>query len=138
MFRGPDAGHRYYACTDGWIGVAATSEELRDRLCTGLGVADVTEAEGALAALTVSSATSALARHGVPACRVVPRHLPMRDPFLVANGFSHLVPFPPDSTARVVGPMSRWPGTQPVREPRYFRPGEDSSSVLSVDSAGVD
>lgn len=136
MFRGPDAGHRYYACADGWIGVAAVTEELRVRLCTGLGITDVTEAEVVLAALTVASATSALARHGVPACRVVPRNLPMRDPFLVDNGFGHVVPFPPDSTARVVGPMSRWPGTEPVRGPRHFSPGEDSSSVLAADSAG--
>jgi hypothetical protein len=65
----------------------------------------------------------------------VPRHRPLRDPFLMDNGFSHLVPVP-EGVARVVDRHSRWPGAAGPRASRSFAPGEDTRAVLA--SAGLD
>jgi crotonobetainyl-CoA:carnitine CoA-transferase CaiB-like acyl-CoA transferase len=135
LFRGPGHGHRYHQCRDGWIAVAAVSEALRAQLAAALGVDDLADAAGVLRGHTVASATRLLNTHGVPACRVVPRHRPLRDPFLMDNGFSHLVPVP-EGVARVVDRHSRWPGAAGPRASRSFAPGEDTRAVLA--SAGLD
>jgi crotonobetainyl-CoA:carnitine CoA-transferase CaiB-like acyl-CoA transferase len=135
LFRGPGNGHRYYECLDGWIGVAAVSEALRTQMAAALGTDGLAGAAEALRVHTVGSATELLNRQGVPACRVVARHLPLRDPFLVDNGFSHLVEFP-DGTARVVDHHSRWPEAPEPRASRFFDPGDDTRAVLT--SVGVD
>jgi crotonobetainyl-CoA:carnitine CoA-transferase CaiB-like acyl-CoA transferase len=135
LFRGPGHGHRYHQCRDGWIAVAAVSEALRAQLAAALGVDDLADAAGVLRGHTVASATRLLNTHGVPACRVVPRHRPLRDPFLMDNGFSHLVPVP-EGVARVVDRHSCWPGAAGPRASRSFAPGEDTRAVLA--SAGLD
>jgi crotonobetainyl-CoA:carnitine CoA-transferase CaiB-like acyl-CoA transferase len=77
----------------------------------------------------VGSATGLLARAGVPACRVVARPCPLRDPFLEANGFSHLVSMP-QGMGRVADHHSRWPAAPQPRPSRYFEPGEDTAALL--------
>jgi crotonobetainyl-CoA:carnitine CoA-transferase CaiB-like acyl-CoA transferase len=129
MFRGPAEGHRYYECSDGWIAAAAIGESDRAAMLAALNAADFDGAACVLRDLTVAQATSRLNGHGVPACRVVPRHLPFRDPFLQANGFSHPVASP-DGVATVVDRHSRWPAAPDPRASRYFDVGEDTEAVL--------
>jgi crotonobetainyl-CoA:carnitine CoA-transferase CaiB-like acyl-CoA transferase len=135
LFRGPDQGHRYYQCADGWIAVAALTEQLRVRMAAALGIDDLALAGAALQPQSVAKAVELLSAQGVPGCRVVPRTLPMRDPFLVDNGFSHLVELPPDGIARVVDHHSHWPAAPSPRESRFFAPGENAQAVLAA--AGV-
>jgi hypothetical protein len=64
---------------------------------------------------------------------VVLRALPLRDPFLVANGFTHLVPVPGTGTALVVDRFSRWPDAVEPRPGRWFDVGADTASVFALD-----
>ena len=128
LFRGPADGNRYYECADGWIATAAAGEAGRAAMLGALRAADFPAAERALRDLPVARATGLLARAGVPACRVVARPRPLRDPFLEANGFTHLVPMP-QGTGRVVNRHSRWPAAPEPRQSRYFEVGEDTPMV---------
>jgi crotonobetainyl-CoA:carnitine CoA-transferase CaiB-like acyl-CoA transferase len=129
LFRGPAEGHRYYECADGWIATAAQGDSGRAAMLGALGVADFPAAVRALRQLPVAHATGLLAGHGVPACRVVARPRPLRDPFLEINGFSHLVAMP-QGVGRVVDHHSRWPDAPEPRQSRYFEVGEDTAAVL--------
>jgi crotonobetainyl-CoA:carnitine CoA-transferase CaiB-like acyl-CoA transferase len=138
LFRGPAEGNRYYECADGWIATAAPGDPGRAAMLGALGVADFPAAVRALRDLPVARATGLLARRGVPACRVVARPRPLRDPFLEVNGFSHLVPMP-QGAGRVVDHHSRWPAAPEPRRSRYFEAGEDTAAVLGefgMDAAG--
>lgn len=140
LFRGPAEGNRYYECADGWIATGAQDDPGRAALLGALDVADFPAAERALRDLPVAGAAALLARRAVPACRVVARPRPLRDPFLEANGFSHLVSMP-QGTGRVVDHHSRWPAAPEPRPSRYFEPGEDTAAVLGefgIDAAGPD
>lgn len=130
LFRGPAEGNRYYECADGWIATAARGDSARAAMLGALGAADFPAAGRALRELPVGRATGLLARAGVPACRVVARPCPLRDPFLEANGFSHLVSMP-QGMGRVVDHHSRWPAAPQPRQSRYFEPGEDTTALLS-------
>jgi crotonobetainyl-CoA:carnitine CoA-transferase CaiB-like acyl-CoA transferase len=129
LFRGPAEGHRYYECANGWIATAAQDDPGRAAMLGALDAADFPAAARALRDLSVARATGLLARNGVPACRVVARPRPLRDPFLEANGFTHLVPMP-QGAGRVVDHHSRWPAAPEPRGPRYFEVGEDTTTIL--------
>ena len=130
LFRGPAEGHRYYECADGWIATGARGDSGRAAMLGALEVADFPAAVRALRDLPVAQATGLLAGSGVPACRVVARPRPLRDPFLEANGFTHLVAMP-QGVGRVVDHHSRWPDAPEPRQSRYFEIGEDTAAVLS-------
>jgi crotonobetainyl-CoA:carnitine CoA-transferase CaiB-like acyl-CoA transferase len=129
LFRGPAEGNRYYECADGWMATAAQGDLGRAAMLGALDVADFPAAVRALRDLPVARATDLLARRGVPACRVVARPRPLRDPFLKSNGFSHLVSMP-QGVGRVVDHHSRWPAAPEPRPSRYFEAGEDTAAVL--------
>jgi len=129
LFRGPAEGNRYYECADGWIATAARGDSGRAAMLGALNAADFPAAARALRDLPVARATDLLARRGVPACRVVARPRPLRDPFLEVNGFSHLVSMP-QGAGRVVDHHSRWPAAPEPRASRYFEAGEDTAAVL--------
>jgi crotonobetainyl-CoA:carnitine CoA-transferase CaiB-like acyl-CoA transferase len=135
LFRGPDEGHRYYECADGWIATGATDEPTRAAMLAALDSADFMAASEVLHSLPVATAVGRLARRGIPACRVVPRSRPLLDPFLEANGFSHLVAVP-DGVARVVNHHSRWPAAAEPRAARYFEAGDDNRLILSRSGIG--
>ena len=130
LFRGPAEGHRYYECADGWIATGARGDSGRAAMLSALEVADFPAAVCALRDLPVAHATGLLAGSGVPACRVVARPRPLRDPFLEANGFTHLVTMP-QGMGRVVDHHSRWPEAPEPRQSRYFEIGEETAAVLS-------
>jgi len=129
LFRGPAEGNRYYECADGWIATAARGASDRAAMLGALGAADFPAAVRALRDLPVGRATGLLVRAGVPACRVVARPRPLRDPFLEANGFSHLVSMP-QGAGRVVDHHSRWPAAPEPCRSRYFEVGADTAAVL--------
>lgn len=130
-FRGPDEGHRYYRCRDGWVAVAATDEAARTRMTAALGIEDLSDAERVLADQTVASATTLLCGDRVPCVRVVPYDFPLRDPFLVDNALTHTVAMP-EGRARVVDRLSHWPGAPPPRTGRYFAPDEDAEEIFAT------
>lgn len=130
MFRGPDPGHHYYECQDGWVAVAADGEPGMAQLMSALGIGSPIMIEAALSAHTVGSATKLLGEAGVPACRVVPRLFPLRDRFLVDNDFTHYVTMPV-GVARIVDHVSRWPAAPEPRRSRFFEPGADEEKVWS-------
>lgn len=130
LYRGPDEGHRYYQCRDGWVAVAAVGPTRTTALCTALGVPAVSDAGAALAARSVREAVRTLTEAGVPVCRVVARPRPLVDPFLDENGFTHLVPTP-YGVARVVDRHSRWPAVVADPPARYFDAGQDTVEVLA-------
>ncbi len=129
LFRGPAEGNRYYECADGWIATAAPDDPDRAAMLGALDAVDFPAAMRALRDLPVARATDLLARRGVPACRVVARPRPLRDPFLEVNGFSHLVSMP-QGVGRVADHHSRWPAAPEPRRSRYFEVGEDTAAVL--------
>jgi crotonobetainyl-CoA:carnitine CoA-transferase CaiB-like acyl-CoA transferase len=137
LFRGPDDGHRYHECIDGWVAVAAVGATLRARLATALRIDDLADAAAALRGHTVASATSLLAGHDVPVCRVAARPRPLLDPFLEENGFTHLVETSM-GTARVVDRHSRWPDAPEPRPGRFFDLGEDADEALAASGGGTD
>jgi crotonobetainyl-CoA:carnitine CoA-transferase CaiB-like acyl-CoA transferase len=102
-------------------------------MAAALGIEDLVDAAAALGRHTVAEATALLREAGVPAGRVVPRTLPLRDPFLVANAFSHLVPVPGTGTALVVDHFSRWPEAVGSPPGRWFEVGADIGSVFASD-----
>jgi crotonobetainyl-CoA:carnitine CoA-transferase CaiB-like acyl-CoA transferase len=136
LFRGPDAGHRYHECGDGWVVVAAVDDATRTRMVAALEVAGLADVGSALSRCTVAEAAALLNDAGVPAARVVLRKLPLRDPFLVANGFTHLVPVPGTGTARVVDHHSHWPLAPEPRPGRWFEVGADTASLRPGPGAG--
>jgi crotonobetainyl-CoA:carnitine CoA-transferase CaiB-like acyl-CoA transferase len=129
LFRGPTEGHRYYECSDGWIATGAADETSLALFHTAIEWKDSGVAELVLRGMSVSEATRHLAHFGVSACRVVPRNLPLHDPFLEANSFSHLVSVP-NGVARVVNRFSRWRNAEEPRASQYFDIGEHSVSIL--------
>jgi crotonobetainyl-CoA:carnitine CoA-transferase CaiB-like acyl-CoA transferase len=131
LFRGPDEGHRYHECQDGWVAVAALDAAARARMVAALGIDDLVGAAGVLGRHTVAEVIALLHAARVPAVRVVLRALPLRDPFLVANAFSHLVPVPGTGTARVVDHFSRWPEAVGSPPGRWYDVGADSASVFA-------
>ncbi|SEP27145.1 CoA transferase [Trujillonella endophytica] len=135
LFRGPDEGHRYYACADGWVAVAAPEGAGTARMAEALDVDSPAGAATVLRGHTVASATALLGGQGVPACRVVPHRLPLRDPFWVDNGVSHLVDLPPHGVARVVDAHSRWPAAPAPRAGRYAAPGADNETVFEQEES---
>ena len=130
LYRGPDEGHRYHQCRDGWVAVAAVGATATKGLCTALGVSGLADVGRALAARPVREAVQTLAEAGVPVCRVVARPRPLVDPFLEENGFTHLVPTP-YGVARIVDRHSRWPAVAADPPARYFDAGQDTDEVLA-------
>ena len=96
-YRGPAPEHRYYATSDGWLAVAATSPTRRAALTQVLRIrADdpagfTVEAEATFATRTTENWLEILGTAGVPAAAVVPRDGGLHDPELVAEEFSHII-----------------------------------------------
>jgi crotonobetainyl-CoA:carnitine CoA-transferase CaiB-like acyl-CoA transferase len=140
---GVRALHRYYACTDGWIGLVAETEAQARALGRALGI-DVGEAallaprEGELASKleTVlaqrprAAALQALVTAGVAAAPVLRSAESLDDPWLAENGFYEPWNHPrlgPMMTVRGYADFARTPGGlhRPTPEP-----GEHSREVL--------
>jgi crotonobetainyl-CoA:carnitine CoA-transferase CaiB-like acyl-CoA transferase len=150
-FPGPSAVRRYYRACDGWLAIAAITAAEVAGLLSAVGhpewgplAGDVASDDelasrlsGVLAQQPVDAWVAGLARHGVPACPVLPRAGELADPFLVENEFSHVVPDPVAGTLRIVRGFSDWPGTVRASErpPRGTTAGEETAAVLAA--AGI-
>jgi crotonobetainyl-CoA:carnitine CoA-transferase CaiB-like acyl-CoA transferase len=144
-FLGPAAGHRYYLCADGWLGVAAATEAHRDDLpgAVGIGVAPVDEGDlvdalvAAFASLTVEDAAARLAARGIPAVRAVMGDGHVADAHLVANRFTHEIGDPRFGRFHIIAGYGTWDGEEPGeagggRPPaRTVLVGHDTEQVLA-------
>ncbi|MEE2059179.1 CoA transferase [Rhodococcus artemisiae] len=127
---GPAEGHRFYACTDGWIAVAAVGEGRAQALLHALGTGDLTEVESALATRSVEEALVLLSEHRVPACRVVEDKDALEDSFLQENRFSHIVSAPQFGRLRMVRALVQWGEDGEDKPGRSFTVGGDTREVL--------
>jgi crotonobetainyl-CoA:carnitine CoA-transferase CaiB-like acyl-CoA transferase len=142
-FPGPSPTRRCYATADGWLAVAATASDERAALFgvlghpewRVLGEAEITAGvERELAAMPSRHWLDEFASAGVPAASVLSRERGIADPYLTANGFSHVLEVPGLGSFQVVRSYSAWegvsrrPGSNPVV-------GRDTVAVLS--EAGV-
>lgn len=116
---------RYYACADGWIGIACTTKAEAEGVGRALGVnigpAPLAEGrdgdlaarlEAAFAPMTRDAALAALEAAGVPAAPVLRFAEALADPFLAENGF--ITPWTherlgPAVSARAYADFSRTP-----------------------------
>lgn len=138
-FAGPSPTHRYYQAADGWLAVAAMTDEQIAGLHRTAGVisssainaSEATARLGAaLAGQTVEHWVTELSRHGVPACPVLGRQRPLHDRFLVENGFSHVVNDPDLGRLRIVQSYSDWRGGRNHLVAAGRRIGQDTRRVL--------
>jgi crotonobetainyl-CoA:carnitine CoA-transferase CaiB-like acyl-CoA transferase len=136
-FPGPTAYQRLYRAEDGWLATAATTPAQRHALLRALGHADRSTAddealaarlERALATRPTDECVDVLAAHEVPACRVLAAEGELDDPFLVENGFSHVVRDPVLGRLRVVRSYAEWRESGPPRPPAEI-PGPSYAEV---------
>jgi crotonobetainyl-CoA:carnitine CoA-transferase CaiB-like acyl-CoA transferase len=146
-FVGPSALRRYYQCRDGWMALAAPSEqsaraaldELGCEPWKGLSVLDepndgrlARRLEKALAALPSTSAIDRLASRGVPCAEVLSRNDAMTDPWLLENGFFHEVEDAELGPCRVVRTYSDWIASGLPIARSAPRLGEHTTEVLTA------
>ncbi len=137
-FVGPSAGRRYYAARDGWLAVGATSPDQVVALAAAVGhpewagLADdelCARLEARFGEEAVVHWVDVLARRDVPAAQVLERDGAMDDPYLAANGFSHVVADPLLGRFRIVRSYAEWEGAaSPVARGSVI--GQDTRAVL--------
>jgi crotonobetainyl-CoA:carnitine CoA-transferase CaiB-like acyl-CoA transferase len=145
-FPGPTALRRYYRCSDGWIAVAARTEQTAHAALESLGcqpwngpllVVEPNDGRLAqllatvLAVLPSAVAIDRLAARGVPCAEVLSRNDAMTDPWLLENGFFHDVQDSQLGTCRVVRTYSDWMGSAPPTVRSSPRLGEHTTEVLT-------
>ncbi len=141
---GPTAAHRYYACADGWLGVACETDAEADGisrvLSLDLGPAPASaprdgelaeRIEVALAGRARDETVEALLAAGVPSAPVRRFDEALSDPWLWENG--HMAPWAhprlgPAVSARTYGDFSRTPGGFTLPTPDL---GEHTRQVLA-------
>jgi crotonobetainyl-CoA:carnitine CoA-transferase CaiB-like acyl-CoA transferase len=126
-YRGPEPTRRYHRAADGWLALAATTDEHRRAVTELLGLATPTHeaVAAALAREPVEHWLAALRERGVPATTVATRSGFLTDPTLVANRLTHVVRDPELGRFRLLRGYfdSVLPGpTVPARETTQWRP----------------
>jgi crotonobetainyl-CoA:carnitine CoA-transferase CaiB-like acyl-CoA transferase len=106
-FLGSDPARRFYATQDGWLAIAANSDEERRRFCAAIGDNDP---EAVIAVGTLIDWIDRLAAAGVPAAPAMSGTAALHDADLLANGFSHTVPVEGLGRFRIVRGYSDWSG----------------------------
>jgi len=142
-YPGPTAGHRMYSAADGWVAVAATTSTQVTAFLDAAGVAGDADSDapwnGALAehlgaalrSRTVDDIVNALARRSVPACTVLSGADELSDPWLLENGFYHLIRDPKYGRIQAPGPIVEWETLARLPEVSMPGLGEDSRHVLA-------
>ncbi len=152
-FPGSWAGYRLYPCSDGWVGIAATTPNQMLGLLRALDLVDAANGaageellaapgDGALASaiaqmlasVPLASALDRLSVEGVPAARVLARAETLDDPWLEANGFFHTVDDPVLGLCKMVGSYAKWSrsGTAEARaDPSAPAVGQHTADVLA-------
>jgi crotonobetainyl-CoA:carnitine CoA-transferase CaiB-like acyl-CoA transferase len=135
-FLGPDPFVRFYRTRDGWLAVAARTEELRNALCEvgGVGPDEAARMETVFARADSVDWVDRLSLLGVPAASVLRRNGAVRDSYLSANGVTDRIEIPDLGRFDVVGHWGRWCRSSPPVG-RAYRLGEHTSSEL--EAAGV-
>lgn len=135
-FLGPSAGHRYYQCADGWLGVAARTEarlaDLADLLGVDRGTPELANAiAAAFATRPLADALAALASRGIPAAPAVMDDDHINEPHLAANGYTHLVTDPEFGRFSVVHSYGVWPDGTGRPPARSVQIGHDTREILT-------
>jgi crotonobetainyl-CoA:carnitine CoA-transferase CaiB-like acyl-CoA transferase len=145
-FPGPSAFRRYYRCSDGWIGLAAPSEDAAQAALAALGCELPSSARAlddandgplaeriaeALATLPSSVALDRLASRSVPCAAVLGRDDAMSDPWLLENGFFHEVEDRDLGTCRIVRTYGEWVSSAPPTAATAPRIGEHTVEILT-------
>lgn len=130
-YSGPDRWRHLYECADGWIALAATTAAERTRLADILRAADLGATEEALRALPAREAVRILTSGGVPAVRVAQLNGLLDEPFLVENGFSHVVTDPRFGRIRVARSYGDLGGEHQAVPARSLLIGQDSRALLA-------
>ena len=116
-FPGPSSWQRFYQAADGWIGVSATTEAQRRALLGRLDQPALWEMEDEERAVAIEAVTHQhpceslvvrLLDAGVPAARAVERGQELGDPFLLEQGFSHVVETAAVGRIRAVSGYTDW------------------------------
>lgn len=108
-YPGPGAAHRFYETSDGWIAVAAVTEDQVTALLavTGAPSAGATALAAAFAARPAGHWLAELAARAVPACPVIPRDRVLRDPAL-GGGYTHVIADAAIGRLRVARSYADW------------------------------
>ncbi|MCL2585379.1 MAG: CoA transferase [Streptosporangiales bacterium] len=106
-YPGPTAAHRLHATSDGWIAVAATTEEQVAALLSAAGAASPDALAAAFAARPAAHWLGELAAAGVPACPVIARDRALWDPALGAD-CTHVIRDPSIGRLRVARGYADW------------------------------
>jgi crotonobetainyl-CoA:carnitine CoA-transferase CaiB-like acyl-CoA transferase len=126
-FLGSDPARRFYATRDGWLAIAANSDEER---CRFLDVVGDSDPEAVVAAENLIDWVDRLAAAGVPAAPGMTGTAALHDADLLANGFSHVVSVDGLGRYRIVRRYSDWLGTDSP-EPESVPVGGHSLRVLA-------
>jgi crotonobetainyl-CoA:carnitine CoA-transferase CaiB-like acyl-CoA transferase len=102
-FLGSDPARRFYPARDGWLAVAAHSDEERCRFRD-------TDPDAITGADDLINWIDRLAAAGVPVAPVMPGTTALHDADLLANGFSHVVEVDELGRYRMVRGYSEWLG----------------------------
>jgi len=128
-YPGPDAWHRLYECTDGWIALHALPSQ-QEALLGVLGVDGVDGIESAVLSRDVASVLADLQSVGVAAVRSLLLATSYTDPFPEANDWMDVVVDPQFGRSQIMRAYSDWSTSEGRQEPTPFRIGEESVALL--------
>jgi crotonobetainyl-CoA:carnitine CoA-transferase CaiB-like acyl-CoA transferase len=139
---------RLYRVADGWLGVAAHSQQQAASLSALLGLdgtlsvdepsigSMAAQLEARLSRLSTEEALDRMTVAGIPAVSVLPRGAVYDDPWLAENGFFHRIDQPGIGPATVVSGYATWLG--PAVGYRGHAPANGEHTYQVLQSAGFD
>jgi crotonobetainyl-CoA:carnitine CoA-transferase CaiB-like acyl-CoA transferase len=135
-FLGPDPFVRFYQTRDGWLAVAARTDELRTAMLDvcGVGAEEIGQLVEVFQRADSVDWVDRLSSAGVPAAIVRKRDGAIRDNYLKANGITDQITVPDLGRFDVVGHYGQWQGA-PAPMGRGYRLGQHTLSELRT--AGV-
>jgi crotonobetainyl-CoA:carnitine CoA-transferase CaiB-like acyl-CoA transferase len=135
-FLGPDPFVRFYETRDGWLAVAARTDELRSAMLEvfGIGAEEIGRLVEVFERADSVDSVDRLSSAGIPAAIVRKRDGAIRDRYLKANGVTDQISIPDLGWYDVVGHYAHWQGA-PAPTGRGYRLGQDTLSALKM--AGV-
>ena len=129
-FAGPTSSQHFYRCADGWVAIAATTDEQIAQLTALMGE-DAAEIERALRVLPVAEALSRLSGESIPAVRIPSRDRLFDDPFLLANDFIKVVKDPVLGRVKTVWCYADWRTNAGRPAARSLSIGHDTRTIMT-------
>jgi crotonobetainyl-CoA:carnitine CoA-transferase CaiB-like acyl-CoA transferase len=129
-FAGPTSSQHFYRCADGWVAIAATTDEQIAQLTALMGE-DAAEIERALRVLPVAEALSRLSGESIPVVRIPSRDRLFDDPFLRANEFIKVVKDPVLGRVQTVWCYADWRTNAGRPAARSLSIGHDTRTIMT-------